>query len=173
MRSMARRFAPGRASSPAWAGLMIVSLVALLAGAGCRDGKETEAGSRRPPAAEASGAEWAAQDAAGNRPPRARLEVTPTKGWAGLTSFVFDAGLSSYDRDLTGQLAKRWDFDGDGAWDLRFTRRGRVAHVFDQPGTYRPRLLVRDLNEATDEIQGRAIQVLPGCPPPDFALPGK
>ena len=106
----------------------------------------------------------------GNRAPEARFESRPQEGWAGLTTYTFDAAFSVDDRDLSGQLSKRFDFDGDGTWDIRATRRTRVYHTFKEPGTYRPRLIVQDTDGLRDSIIGEPIVVKKQCPPPDFAL---
>ncbi len=105
-----------------------------------------------------------------NEGPRASFTVRPLQGWADLTYFRFDASLSSDDWDLSGQLEKRWDFDGDGTWDSEITGRGRVSHRYGEPGTYRPRLWVRDTGGLVDSITGDPIVVNPACPPPDFAM---
>lgn len=105
-----------------------------------------------------------------NEGPQASFTVRPLEGWADLTYYRFDASLSSDDWDLSGQLEKRWDFDGDGAWDSEITGRGRVSHMFSEPGTYRPRLWVRDTGGLVDSLTGDPIVVNPACPPPDFAM---
>ncbi len=105
-----------------------------------------------------------------NEPPKARLEVIPEEGWAGLTAVHFDAGLSSDDYSLSGQLQKRFDFDGDGTWDTRFQRSSRVGHTFERPGRYAPRLEVRDTGGRSDSVTAPPITIHPACPPPDFTL---
>ncbi len=105
-----------------------------------------------------------------NQPPRARIEVLPPGGWVGLTTFTFDASLSSDAIDRSAQLRKRWDFDGDGTWDIPFTSRPRIEHAFKETGTFRPRLEVVDRGGALDSVVGDPIEIRPLCPPPDFAL---
>lgn len=106
----------------------------------------------------------------GNKAPGARFRVDPLRGWAGLTSFRFDASLSTDDRDLSGQLFRRWDFDGDGTWDTGFSRGIRTGHVFSDSGEIRSRLQVKDTGGLTDSVVGEPFLVLGPCPPPDFAM---
>ncbi|MBD3236524.1 MAG: hypothetical protein GF330_07460 [Candidatus Eisenbacteria bacterium] len=105
-----------------------------------------------------------------NKPPRARFEVLPPKGYAGMSRFRFDGSFASDDFNLAGEMFKRWDFDGDGEWDTPFSRATRVSHVYAEPGSYRPRLEVRDTAGATDSTRGSTVEVLESCPAPDFAL---
>ncbi len=105
-----------------------------------------------------------------SKPPLVGFRVAPLEGWAELTYFRFDASLSSDEWDLTGQLEKRWDFDGDGTWDSEISRRTRVNHMYSEPGTYRPRLWVRNSSGQVDSLTGDPLDVYPACPPPDFAL---
>jgi hypothetical protein len=117
-----------------------------------------------------AGAAHAAGEERVNRPPRARFETMPIEGWATLTQYRFSSSLSEDDADLIGQLSKRLDFDGDGTWDIPFTRRTSVHHVFDEPGEFRPRLLVRDTGGLMDSVVGEPIRVKRPCPPPDFEM---
>lgn len=105
-----------------------------------------------------------------NLAPEALFSTSPHRGWAGLSYIKFDASLSNDDWDLSGQLRKRWDFDGDGTWDTPLSSRSRENHVYPQPGTYQPRLLVQDASGLADSIVGERVEILPECPPPDFAL---
>jgi len=105
-----------------------------------------------------------------NEPPRAHLRITPAEGWAGLTMLHFDAALSTDDFTQSKQLLKRYDFDGDGTWDTGFQRGSRMGQMLDQPGTYRPRLLVKDTGGLVDSITADPLVIHPACPPPEFAL---
>jgi len=105
-----------------------------------------------------------------NEAPEALFSAGPRRGWAGLSYIKLDARLSNDDWDLSGQLRKRWDFDGDGTWDTPLSTRSRQNHIYPQEGSYRPRLLVQDASGLVDSIVGDAIEILPQCPPPDFAL---
>jgi hypothetical protein len=106
----------------------------------------------------------------GNRAPKARLEVSRLVGLSGLTGIDFDASFSSDDVNLTEELARRWDFDGDGTWDTGLSRSSRTTHVYDQAGRFRPRLLVIDSGGLADSIVGPELEIRAPCPPPDFAL---
>ncbi len=105
-----------------------------------------------------------------NRAPVASFEVSPVEGWAGLTKFRFDASSSADDRHVTRRLRKRWDFDGDGSWDISPTGRNVLIYTFRDAGTFRPRLRVTDPDSLADSVVAAPITVHPKCPPPDFAL---
>lgn len=105
-----------------------------------------------------------------NMPPTARLDVRPPEGWAGLTMIHYDAGDCSDDSTHPSALVKRYDFDGDGAWDTGFQRGVRVGHILEIPGEYRPRVIVKDTGGLTDSTTAGPVTIHPPCPPPDFAL---
>ncbi len=105
-----------------------------------------------------------------NEPPRAHLRITPSEGWAGLTMLHFDAALSADDFTESRYLLKRYDFDGNGTWDTGFQRGSRVGRVLDHPGTYRPRVLVKDTGGLVDSTTAGPFVIHPACPPPEFAL---
>ncbi|MBP7669166.1 MAG: hypothetical protein KA123_01120 [Candidatus Eisenbacteria bacterium] len=117
----------------------------------------------RPPSASAHGSK-------GNRPPEASFEVFPLTGYERLTAFRFNATLSKDDSTANELLLKRWDFDGDGAWDVNFQRASRMRHVFEKPGVFRPRLLVQDEGGLLDSIVGSEITIKAPCPAPEFEL---
>ncbi|MCK4303456.1 MAG: hypothetical protein KAY24_04395 [Candidatus Eisenbacteria sp.] len=161
----------------------LIGLVLLASwGAGCRgehtgQSDERHHATRRPLAAagqeigsDRNGARSGGSGGGENKSPKARFETLPVAGWANLTIFTLDASLSSDDRDLSGQLKKRWDFDGDGTWDMPFTRRVRTHHVYEQAGEVRPKLLIRDLGGMEDIFVGERILIRPACPPPDFSM---
>ncbi len=105
-----------------------------------------------------------------NRPPQAGFEVFPITGYERLTAFRFNATLSKDDSTSNELLLKRWDFDGDGAWDGNFQRASRMRHVFEKPGVFRPRLLVQDEGGLLDSIVGSEITIKAPCPAPEFEL---
>jgi len=83
-----------------------------------------------------------------NFPPEAHFSTNtnsgmgrPTEGTIG-TEFFFDARGS---RDHEGtQLTYRWDFDGDGHYDTRFSTEPTISKVFWEAGTFQVKLAVRD-----------------------------
>ena len=106
-----------------------------------------------------------------NEPPTAKLRVEPKVGWAGLTQFQFRADHSLDDRDSPSRLEKKWDLDGDGIWDgTRFRKTSSEVMVFEKPGRYRPRLLVRDSGGLVDSVVGEEIIVKDPCAGLDFDL---
>ena len=130
-------------------------------------------GQARPKAATAEGVRALEEAAAAHRTnqgPRAGFKVTPMEGWADLTSFTFDAALSTDDWNTTGQLLKRWDYEGDGTWDTPKRTFSRVPYVFADTGWVRPRLWVQDAGGLIDSVVGEAIHIHPAYPPPGFAL---
>ncbi len=162
-----------------------LSAVVALMLAGCGNGSErgeggsASAASSTPAASVPDSAQTAEKPAASsagapglrqNRRPKARLEVLPPVALTGLTSLSFDASYSTDDFDVSSELLKRWDFDGDGTWDTGFTRGSRAGHVFSDSGDFRPRLLVIDSGGLADSTVGSTIHVRAPCPAPDFAL---
>jgi PKD repeat protein len=87
-----------------------------------------------------------------------------------MTRFRLDASLCDDDFNLSSELFKRWDYDGDGTWDTRTSRSDRVGYTYADSGVFRPRLLVRDTGGLVDSVVGSAITVLGSCPTPDFAM---
>ncbi|MDD4644984.1 MAG: PKD domain-containing protein [Bacteroidales bacterium] len=75
--------------------------------------------------------------------PVAFFTVTPESGRIS-DAFVFDAS-GCYDiEDGITKLKVRWDFDGDGIWDLNWTNNKAAVFVYAVPGTYIARLEVID-----------------------------
>ncbi|MBM3317903.1 MAG: PKD domain-containing protein [Candidatus Eisenbacteria bacterium] len=105
-----------------------------------------------------------------NKPPRARFEVDPLRGYANMTSIKLNSAGSADDIDLSQEMKRRWDFDGDGEWDTGQLRSEFVTWTYREPGRYRPRLLLTDTGGLTDTFTGPEIEILEPCPAPDFAL---
>jgi len=105
-----------------------------------------------------------------NRPPKARLQVSPLIGLSGLTGIDLDASLSSDDVSLASEMLRRWDYDGDGRWDTGLTHASRTTYVYEESGRYRPRVLVVDASGLADSTVGPEVEIRPPCPAPDFAL---
>jgi len=121
----------------------------------------------------AASASWAQEDGDVQKSPyapTADFHVTPGQGYAGLTSFRFDASLCTDERDSCRQLLKRWDYDGDGTWDTRFAHSNLSFYTFESPGTKYPRLLVKDNSGYLDSCQVATLEVAESCPPPGFTM---
>lgn len=102
--------------------------------------------------------------------PHARGQIYPDRGHAGMTNFRFDASLATDDIDTGRQLLKRWDFDGDGSWDMKFTKRSRVYYTYPDTGRFSPRLQVRDLSGRSDSCRIETIRIASDCPAPEFTM---
>jgi PKD domain len=102
--------------------------------------------------------------------PRARAQVYPDNGHATLTNFRFDAALSTDDVNTGRQLSKRWDFDGDGIWDMDYSKRNRVYYTYADTGRFSPRLQVRDLSGRVDSCRVETLHIRGDCPAPDFSM---
>ncbi|MHC5108482.1 MAG: PKD domain-containing protein [Planctomycetota bacterium] len=81
----------------------------------------------------------------GNSKPIADLSVDALEGFAGFTEFTFDAS-NSIDPD-GDPLTYSWNFNDGSARDTREV----AAHVFEEPGTYRVNLTVKDPSNAADD----------------------
>jgi len=155
--------------------------LALLIGVGCggeqgeeqRDiAAEIEA-RRRAASAELAGrapAEAAKDAVAENQPPQAKFEALPLEAYANMTPISFDATLTNDDFDLSTEMRKRWDFDGDGQWDTGFMRANHAQWTYRESGDYQPRLLVRDSGGLIDTTRGPVIAVRLPCPAPDVEM---
>jgi uncharacterized protein (TIGR02145 family) len=105
--------------------------------------------------------------------PTAVLTVEPSQGTVG-TSFLFDAS-GSYDA-LTpdDQLEVRWDWNGDGLWDVPYSTLKQMTHQYSFSGTYEVRIEVKDEEELTDiawvtvEVTGQGPEPCPGVPYVDY-----
>jgi hypothetical protein len=105
-----------------------------------------------------------------NRAPQAAFEALPPQGYANMTSLQFNSSLSTDEVDLSSQLRRRWDFDGDGKWDTGFLKSEYLQWTYKQAGHFRPRLLVTDTGGLSDTCVGSELTILDPCPAPDFAL---
>jgi hypothetical protein len=79
----------------------------------------------------------------GNLPGVPLFKVLPSIGDTSLV-FEFDAGESSDDCSYAPGLQFRWDIDGDGAWDTEYSNNCAIAHRFNQPGTFKVAIEVKD-----------------------------
>lgn len=85
-----------------------------------------------------------------NRPPKAALHITPSKGFL-QDVFVMDASVSSDAEDKQSDLMVRFDFEGDGTWDTEYSKTKIVNHQYSSAGTYPVKVIVKDSGGATDE----------------------
>lgn len=78
---------------------------------------------------------------ASNNPPEANFEVNMKSGTT-QTNFEFTGNPE--DREYPEELEIRWDFQGDGEWDTNFSDELNIEHKYEQKGTYKAKMLVRD-----------------------------
>lgn len=90
--------------------------------------------------------------ATANTPPTAALTVAPLSGIAG-TDFQFDASGSA-DAETPGSLQARWDWEGDGLFDIDFSASLIASHVYTVAGDYTVRVEVVDGGGLTDATAG-------------------
>jgi hypothetical protein len=72
----------------------------------------------------------------------AALTLLPASGDTD-TEFTFNAGASSSTKK-NPSMEYQWDFDGDGTWDQTWSSPSSATHSYSSPGTYTPRVEVRD-----------------------------
>ncbi len=86
-----------------------------------------------------------------NTPPTADFTIDPPQGVVG-TTFFFDAIGVSDAEDSDAWLSVRFDFDGDGVWDMAWDNPTNppVTHVYSAPGVYQVKLEVMDTGGLTD-----------------------
>jgi len=86
--------------------------------------------------------------------PQASFDYTPLNPLVG-DQIEFDPTSSSDDQDSLSQLQARWDFDGDGIWDIDFTAGKKasdiVRHTYVSAGAFTVTLELKD----TDGLLGK------------------
>jgi len=92
-----------------------------------------------------------------NLPPKAKVQVGSVFGNI-TTQFYMDAWRSTDDNQGPSELAVRWDFDGDGAWDTPFSLEKVVYHQYNTPGDYYVTMQARD-NELLTSKDKKLIHV--------------
>jgi protein-arginine deiminase len=75
---------------------------------------------------------------------------------------VLDASGSIDPDGDSSQLQYRWDFVGDGTWLTSFSPLAQIAYSYTAPGTYRPRVEVRDADGLTSIAQAQLPLVIQG-----------
>ncbi len=90
-------------------------------------------------------------DRTNNTPPVADFTIDPPQGVVG-TLFFFDHSLSYDAEDSDAWLTFRFDFDGDGSWDMAWDNAGNSPRTFDYsaPATYQVKLEIKDSGGLTD-----------------------
>ena len=83
--------------------------------------------------------------------PSADFMISPDSGDTE-TIFVFDASVSTDDKDSVSALQFRWDWENDGTWDTGYLNRTNVIHKFTQAGVYLIALEVKDSDGLTNKI---------------------
>lgn len=78
-----------------------------------------------------------------NTPPHAYFEIEPKIGTPG-TIFYIDTGKSTDSQYKANLLDYRFDFNGDGIWDTKFTSIRLYKHRFKEPGLKNVIMEVRD-----------------------------
>jgi len=97
-------------------------------------------------------------------PPVIQASVSPAAGNTTQT-FSFDLTKSVSRTGRGNKIFTRWDWDGDGAWDTPYTRLMVYEHRFYQPGTWKPRLEMTNVDGAVDTLSF-TIPVERGYSPP-------
>jgi formylglycine-generating enzyme required for sulfatase activity len=74
------------------------------------------------------------------RPPRVRFSISPYPSGLVTRPFSFDPTSTTDDLDAAYQIKLRWDFNGDGIWDVDtadgYTAADIVTHNYAVPGIY-------------------------------------
>jgi len=86
-----------------------------------------------------------------NSAPNASFSIAPSTGNTS-TNFSFDASHCNDQEDPTTSLMVRWDWEGDGIWDTQYSNSKMSTHIYNYPGTFNPKLQVKDTGGLIDEI---------------------
>ncbi|MFA6128146.1 MAG: FISUMP domain-containing protein [Bacteroidales bacterium] len=103
-------------------------------------------------------------------PPIAAFKLPIPNGLT-TTIFQFDATESKATNIDDTILFIRWDWDNDSIWDTGFSRSRKFTHRYYKPGTYNPRMEVRNESGLSDTIKSQ-VQVARGysAPQPHFTV---
>lgn len=98
-----------------------------------------------------------------NTPPHAYFEIEPKVGTPG-TEFRIDAGKSTDSQYRANLLKYRFDYNGDGKWDTKFTPIRLYEHKFTKSGLKNVIMEVRD-PEGASSLFRKIIMIKPNDPP--------
>ncbi len=103
-------------------------------------------------------------------PPVAAFKLAPAAGLT-TTIFQFDANESKATNTDDTILFIRWDWDNDSIWDTGFSRSRKFEHRYYKPGSYTPRMEIRNEAGLSDTIQS-TVEVARGysAPQPSFTI---
>ena len=85
-------------------------------------------------------------------PPMAAYKLNPTGGLT-TTIFSFNASESKATNANDTILFIRWDWNNDGTWDTGFSRSRLFNHRFYIPGSYSPRMEIRNESGLSDTVE--------------------
>jgi uncharacterized protein (TIGR02145 family) len=95
---------------------------------------------------------------------QASFSVVPTSG-STITQFDFNARQSFANFDDENPVFIRFDWEGDGVWDVDYTMNPELKHRYLKPGTYHVIMEVRDLQNIHD-TSSVLVDVTQGYSPP-------
>lgn len=72
------------------------------------------------------------------------LSVNPDEGFTDTFFQLHVIVINASDDQAYENYQARWDFDGDGVYDTPYGDKHFMRHQYAQPGTYNPRIEVRD-----------------------------
>jgi PKD repeat protein len=98
-----------------------------------------------------------------NTPPKAHFTISPKIGTLG-TVFRFNTSQSSDDQYKKGLLGYRFDFDGDGKFDTKFSSKTTWNHKFPKTGLKNVKVEVRD-PEGALATYSEMVLIKPNKPP--------
>ncbi len=103
-------------------------------------------------------------------PPVADFKIAPANGLT-TTVFGFDISASKATNAADTILFTRWDWDNDNIWDTGFSRSKIFSHRYYKPGSYSPKMEIRNEAGMSDTAQLQ-VQVGRGysAPHPSFTL---
>lgn len=101
-------------------------------------------------------------------PPVAAFKIAPASG---LTTQIFQFDASDSKATIAGDtiLFIRWDWNNDSIWDTGFSRARKFTHRYYKPGSYSPRMEIRNEAGLSDTIQF-PVQVARGWSAPQPSL---
>ncbi|MDD4645206.1 MAG: FISUMP domain-containing protein [Bacteroidales bacterium] len=110
------------------------------------------------------------KDEVNSTAPLASFKLSPSSGLT-TTTFQFDASASKATSAGDTLLFIRWDWDRDEIWDTGFSRSRLFTHRYYKPGSYNPRMEIRNEAGLSDTIE-LPVEVARGysAPQPSFTI---